>query len=264
MPAPDTSGLVNELKFWQPPTGKAGLAIRLDELQARAKVDGAAIDVYALAQLVSRLNELGAAERAYVLRQLAAGQPATVTRPPRAGEPSGQARTQTYFLVQHPLPTAADVRAQQAATAAQMTTTNQATVRAGPSPDSAAGAFTDVFAQAKLDFLDGAHGVRQRLDAAGVHGFHLLDDVEEAVDLSQHALAFERVQFQPSEVGDAGDVLGGQCHGGKNRCKRDNLARAGPVIHRGSGIIPPLVLWPRERPFCRCAAAFFAEETRTS
>lgn len=149
MPAPDTSGLVNELKFWQSPGGRAGLAIRLEELQARAKVDGAAIDVYALAGLVQRLNELGPAERAYVLRQLAAGQPATVTRPPRQGEPSGQPRTQTYFLVQHPLPTPADVVAQQAATAAQMTTTNQATVRAGPSPDSAAGAFTDVFAQAK-------------------------------------------------------------------------------------------------------------------
>jgi hypothetical protein len=38
--------------------------------------------------------------------------------------------------------------------------------------------------------LDGRDGVGQRLDARGVHGTHLLHDVEKTVQLREHALTF--------------------------------------------------------------------------
>jgi hypothetical protein len=42
-----------------------------------------------------------------------------------------------------------------------------------------------------------------------------LDDAKKAVDLSEHALAFIRLEFQPGEVRDPGNILWGQRHGSK-------------------------------------------------
>ena len=64
----------------------------------------------------------------------------------------------------------------------------------------------DVLAQAQRDVTNACNGVRQRLDAGGIHRAHLLHDVEKAVQLGQHALAFVGAEFQPGEVRDAGDV----------------------------------------------------------
>jgi hypothetical protein len=61
--------------------------------------------------------------------------------------------------------------------------------------------------------------VGHRLDAGGVHGLHGLDDAEKAIDLSEHAITFFGLKFQPSQVGDAGDILWGQRHGLKRGCK---------------------------------------------
>ena len=60
---------------------------------------------------------------------------------------------------------------------------------------------------------EGGHGVGERLDAGGGHRAHLLDDVEEAVDLRLHARGLFGLEFEAREMGDAGDVLGGQRHG---------------------------------------------------
>lgn len=78
-----------------------------------------------------------------------------------------------------------------------------------------------VVAQAQLHVLDGGHGVGHRCEARGIHSPHLLHDVEEAVQLGQHALTFGRCQFEPRQIGDAADVLGGQCHRGMNLKKPD-------------------------------------------
>jgi hypothetical protein len=71
----------------------------------------------------------------------------------------------------------------------------------------------DVFAQAQRDFADHRGRVGQGLHALGVDGFHLLDQGKKAVELGQGVLGFVGAQFQPRQVGDAGDVLGCQCHG---------------------------------------------------
>jgi hypothetical protein len=71
----------------------------------------------------------------------------------------------------------------------------------------------DVLAQAQGDLAEHGGRVGQRLHALGVDGIHLLHQGEKAVELAQGAFGFVRAQFQPRQVGDAGDVLGCQCHG---------------------------------------------------
>jgi hypothetical protein len=45
-----------------------------------------------------------------------------------------------------------------------------------------------------------------------------LYDAKKAVDLSEHALTFFGLKLQPSQVGDAGNILWGQRHGLKRGC----------------------------------------------
>ena len=51
------------------------------------------------------------------------------------------------------------------------------------------GSLTTSSRRRSVTSCDGGHRMRQRLDAGGVDRAHLLDQVEEAVDLGQHALA---------------------------------------------------------------------------
>jgi hypothetical protein len=55
-------------------------------------------------------------------------------------------------------------------------------------------------------------GVRQRFDTVGIDGFHLFDEAKKAVELAERVLGFFWAQCQSRQVGDAGDVFGGQCH----------------------------------------------------
>ena len=64
----------------------------------------------------------------------------------------------------------------------------------------------------------GGHRVRQRLDARGVDRAHLLHDVEETVDLCQHALAFVGVEVQAAPGWRCGAMSGGSGPWGK-RCR---------------------------------------------
>jgi hypothetical protein len=45
------------------------------------------------------------------------------------------------------------------------------------------------------------------------------NDVKEGVDLAEHSCALFGLQLQAGQVGDAGDVLGCQCHGFEKRAE---------------------------------------------
>ena len=67
-------------------------------------------------------------------------------------------------------------------------------------------------AQAQGDITQHRRRVGQRLDAVGVDCIHLLDQLEKAIELGQHALGFVGAQFKPRQIGDSCDFLGCQCH----------------------------------------------------
>ena len=49
-----------------------------------------------------------------------------------------------------------------------------------------------------------------RLDAGGVHGAHLFDEAEDAVELLLQRSNLRVRNFDPGEVGDAADFIEGQ------------------------------------------------------
>jgi len=53
-----------------------------------------------------------------------------------------------------------------------------------------------------------ASGCASGYDLAGVDHAHLFNQVEETVDLMEHAIAFTRLQFEPGQIGDACDIVG--------------------------------------------------------
>jgi hypothetical protein len=61
----------------------------------------------------------------------------------------------------------------------------------------------DVFAQALYQVL----GVRHRLDTAGVHRLHLLDQGKNPVQLGEHPLRFRYGNLYAGQMGDALDLL---------------------------------------------------------
>ena len=65
-----------------------------------------------------------------------------------------------------------------------------------------------VLAQALHDVL----GVRHRLDAGHVHGLHLLDHSEDAVELLQNRIGFRLVDGNPGEARGAFYVVAGEGH----------------------------------------------------
>ena len=95
--------------------------------------------------------------------------------------------------------------------------------------------------QAQRDGLDRGDGVGQRLDASGVHGFHLLDDVEKGVERAQHALGFVAAQLKASEVGDAVNVSALEGHVGScgmRACFATNLGAEKPRLKRAIRYYP--------------------------
>ena len=111
-------------------------------------------------------------------------------------------------------------------------------------------------AQPQRDVLDGGHRMRQGLDAGGVDRAHALDQIEEAVDLAEHALAFVGGQLQPRERGDAGDIgdvrdIGKWTKSEHDRgCDRDarNGCAATRGISRGFGYYPAFAATPANAP----------------
>ena len=74
---------------------------------------------------------------------------------------------------------------------------------------------TDPSPQALGQVLGVGHG----LDPGRVHRLHGFDDAKEAIDLSEHALAFVGLELQPGQIGDPGNILRGQGHGLKRVVK---------------------------------------------
>ena len=69
----------------------------------------------------------------------------------------------------------------------------------------------DVISQPQSHLPEHGRGVRQRFNAVSIDGLHLLDEAEKPIELDERVFGFVGAQCQARQVGDAGDVLGGQC-----------------------------------------------------